>query len=585
MRRSYELPGAPGPVDGLDPGASRRLGDAVRRGVRAAALAHADGHRLAGDPGMATRGPSGPVREAFGGGRADEVPSYDHQAQRVAIPVVPSPSPPGPHGPPPGTPGGGAGGTPGGEPWVGQISATWNAALRRHPFKDPEHPYDNIISDLPHGTRVTVSGQEHGWLQVQVGSGDAARSGYVSHELVSYAGPVQPASPGPLIVLADPTSSALTALHRAERRLQSVPDWVPTPQERQELNVWANIVEMNPQYTVDRQTFHVGFIPVGPIEVSTIEDFILFVETVEAQYPQADATQIAGEIRQLWYAGPNFERLLNSPGIVDQGTAIDIENPRNPIAQLFDLKSLKTRAHNLSTRFGTVDIAHTMAGIDAVMNGRARPPDQPDPAWTALNAAIGDDPRDVATWAGDLGQAYAEFLVRRYHERSSGATLESYVRDKASAAQLLGDIHGYIAAEVWRQTPPTSLADFSTRVSDILRTMYLDPGAGPVGSAPTYRKRVEQVSGVSGDDLRALVRRRVLAVARVWYVNAVYKLGYGELVGYGGSYLVGGESGVIDALMEEFDKFHEFNLHNAFSTDQIDGYIDHFMLMLDEQGI
>jgi hypothetical protein len=226
-----------------------------------------------------------------------------------------------------------------------------------------------------------------------------------------------------------------------------------------------------------------------------------------------------------------------------------------------------------------------MTGIDAAINGRARPPDQPDPAWTALNAAIGDDPRDVATWAGDLGQAYAEFLVRRYHENSSGATLESYVRDKASAAQLLGDIHGYIAAEVWRQTPPTSLADFSTRVSDILRTMYLDPGAGPAGSAPTYRKRVEQVSGVSGDDLRALVRRRVLAVARVWYVNAVYKLGTGGLVSYGVSFLGGGESGVINALMEEFDKYHESNLKNAFSTDQIDGYIDQFMSMLDERGI
>ena len=575
MRRSYELPGAPAPVDGLDADASRGLGDAVRRGVRAAALAHADGHR-AGDSAVAGGGRSGPVREAFGGGRADEVPSYDQQGQRVAVPVVPSPSPPGPRVSPPGTPGG----APGGAPWVGQISATWNAALRRHPFKDPEHPYDNIISDLPRGTRVTVSGQEHGWLRVQVGSGDAARSGYVSHELVSYVGPVPPpASAGP-VILSDPIPSALTALRRAEDRRQSAPDWVPAPQERQELDAWANLVELNPQYTVDRQTFHVGFIPVGKIEVATIEDFILFVETVEAQYPNAPATQIAGEIRQLWYPGPNFEMLLNSPGIVDQGTAINIEDPRNPIAQLFDLQSLKLQAHNLATRFGTVDIGHTMAGIDAVMNGRALPPGQPDPAWTALNAAIGDDARDVATWAGDLGQAYAEFLVGRYHEQSSGATLESYVRAKASAAQLLGDIHGYIAVEVWRQTPPASWAGMTTRVSDILRTMYLDPGAGPAGSAPAYRKRVEQVSGVSGADLRALVRRRALATARVWYVNAVGHLGHWKLVRYGAT-----ESGVIDGLMKEFDEYHELNSRDGRPADQIDGLIDQFMSMLDERGI
>jgi hypothetical protein len=77
----------------------------------------------------------------------------------------------------------------------------------------------------------------------------------------------------------------------------------------------------------------------------------------------------------------------------------------------------------------------------------------------------------------------------------------------------------------------------------------------------------------------------VLAVARVWYVNAVYKLGTGGLVSYGVSFLGGGESGVINALMEEFDKYHESNLKNAFSTDQIDGYIDQFMSMLDERGI
>jgi hypothetical protein len=571
MRRRYELPDAPAPVDGLDADASRRLGDAVRRAIRAAALVHATGDRRAGSAGGRH---SGPVREAFGGGRDDDVPSYDRQGQPVTVPVLPSPAPP---ASPAGAPGPAAG-----APWVGEISAQYNAALRRQPFKDPEHPYDNIDKDLRWGTQVTVSAQEHGWLRVQVGSGPAARSGWVSHELVRHVGPVPaPAAPEPDLILADPLVSALNALHRAERQRQSDPSWEPSPPERKQLDVWANIVELNPQYIVDRQTFHAGFILVAPIEVTTIEDFILFVETVEAQYPDADARQVAGEIRQLAYPGPNFESLINGLGIMERNRQVNIESPDNPVAKLFDLKTLKERAHNMPTALGTVDVLHTIAGLDAALNGG--PPPRGDLAvWEAVNKADAGDPRDVATWAGDLGQAYAEFLVQRYKEGDLGASLGSVASIKASDAQLLGDIHGYIVLELWRQRPRASLADLAvTRVSDILRAMYLETPPGPSGSEPSYRKRVEQVSGVSGADLRALMRRRVLATARVWYANAVYHLRTRWMLWpYGVT-----EAGVIERLMQEFDRFHVLNEREGRPGNQVDVLIDHFLSMLDGPGI
>jgi hypothetical protein len=75
---------------------------------------------------------------------------------------------------------------------------------------------------------------------------------------------------------------------------------------------------------------------------------------------------------------------------------------------------------------GDVDIGHVMAGIDAALSGA--PSEYPKVFLTALGhhsslmelrhktikEASGGDVRDVATWAGDLGQAYAEFLVARW---------------------------------------------------------------------------------------------------------------------------------------------------------------------------
>ena len=75
----------------------------------------------------------------------------------------------------------------------------------------------------------------------------------------------------------------------------------------------------------------------GKIVISTIEDFILFVEAVEREYASATPREVAGEIRQLWFSDENWDVLLDSPGIRKGGRSEDIETEPNPIAKRFDM--------------------------------------------------------------------------------------------------------------------------------------------------------------------------------------------------------------------------------------------------------
>ena len=88
-------------------------------------------------------------------------------------------------------------------PWRGEVSASWNAALRRAPTKDAEQPYANIVADLDRGTAVTVIGEERGWLHAEVMVDGKKLTGYISHELVRFTGPVAtpPAAPEPPLVI------------------------------------------------------------------------------------------------------------------------------------------------------------------------------------------------------------------------------------------------------------------------------------------------------------------------------------------------------------------------------------------------
>ena len=70
------------------------------------------------------------------------------------------------------------------------------------------------------------------------------------------------------------------------------------------------------------------------VEVSTIEDFILFVEQVERQYPSATPNEVVSEIRQLWFSDVNGEILVSSEGISTGGkpsTSRRLRSNRHPV--------------------------------------------------------------------------------------------------------------------------------------------------------------------------------------------------------------------------------------------------------------
>jgi hypothetical protein len=479
-------------------------------------------------------------------------------------------------------------------PWRGKVSTRYNAALRRGPKKDPDDPYSNIAADVPQGTEVTVLGEDHGWLRVEVTLEGAKQTGYISHELIRYLGPVKPDAPEPF----DPSKpldlSALTPRHafvvlkRAENRRLAIPDWKPTDAEQHDIDFAIDVLERN-NYVVDHTTFAVDFgysSNTSKIQIETIEDFILFVEAVERQYPDATTEQIAGELRQIWFGGPNWEALLNSPGVSVGGKAVDIEHEPDPIARRFDIPALKVKGHKLSTELGDVDISHVLAGIDAALNGAALEPSAADPdahlRWKTLNKADAGDPRDFVTWSGDIGQAYAEYLVARYVDGRKSAKLQPFIDAKASPEQLLGDVHGYIAMKVWSSTPPSVRTSWFTvglnaTVSDVLRTLYLVDKTGSAG-AGTNQSFFEQVSGKSGAGMQAFIVDRSLAFARPWYAKtAAASRGKVGTVWHGGSL---DESTVLADLMKEFDDNHGDNERTAPAENRLGAVIGKLLPLL-----
>ncbi|HEX5143940.1 MAG TPA: hypothetical protein VFW21_08735 [Mycobacterium sp.] len=439
-------------------------------------------------------------------------------------------------------------------------------------------------------------GNELGWLHAEVVLDGKTVTGYVSHELVRYAGlvvaPSAPASVAPPMLTLNlglrAPDAAFVTLKRAENRRVAMPTWRPSADEARDLNLAADTLERTNHYTVDRATFVVSFAPqtgAGGVLVDTIEDFILFVETVERQYPLATPREIAGEIRQLWFGGANWEALLNSPGVTVGRAAVDIEHAPNPIATKFNIPALKSTGHKLKTKFGDVDISHVIAGIDAALSGAALAPSDDSDAslkHKTLNTADAGDPRDFATWSGDIGQAYAEYLVARYVDGKAHVKLQQFVDAKASPEQLLGDIHGYIATQVWRNTPPNVgtgwwTAGQSGTVSEILRALYLVDKSGTAG-AGSYQHFAEQVSGRLGADLRSFVTTRSLAFARPWYAKAaISSRGRIGSVVHDPSL---SSAGILSGLLHEFDDKHAENERMAAEEDKVEAVIDRFLPML-----
>jgi len=428
-------------------------------------------------------------------------------------------------------------------PWLGRITGTSSAALRGAPHKDPSDPHRTTIADLPRDTWVDVYGVAGGWYHVKVTLNGKELDGWVSHELVAWVHEIDHDDLRKMPTFRE----SLVLLKRAQTDTQQGKKIAKREQDR--IDKAVEIVSRDPKYAVDATNYEVTFAKLAAgkkIQVVSIEDFILFVEDVERQYAGAKPADIAAEVRQLWFSDVNWDVLVDSDGVRDGGKAVDIETEPNPIASKFDMKDLAPAAggKQIATRLGTVDIGHVMAGIDAALSGgpsaypaarlqrRGENNGKSKFKWETLKAADSGNPQAFATWAGDLGQAYAVFISDVVVDGKTG-TLADYVAAKAKPEEILGDIHGYIAVQVWKDT--TSAEDPGARlsVSSILRDLYLQAKPGGTGDDGTYRAKFEKVSGKAGKELENFLWSEAFAFAEPWYVKYSLDQSYaGALDGY-----------------------------------------------------
>jgi len=483
-------------------------------------------------------------------------------------------------------------------PWVGHISGTWSAALRRMSAKNPDDPHRGTVADLPEGTSVLVTSRRSGWLRVSTDVGGKHLSGYVSQELVAYdRGSVFTGEEIVVTATIPSVAEAFVILKRAEvAKREKGGNYAPDDEETRKIDQAIIALNATKKYLVDEATFMVTFVDAGAgpkTKITTIEDFILFVEAVEKQYPSATPSEIVSEIRQLWYSDPNWEMLVSSQGVTSTAggkkTYVDIETEPNPIAAKFDMKDLapESGSKQFDTRLGRVDVGHVMAGIDSALSGfpAAYPKDfladkghddsDAELKYKTLASATGGDSREFTTWAGDLGQAYAEFLVQRFVTAPAlYAGLGVFMRAKMKPEEILGDIHGYIAQEAWSGGVKGSPTGSELKASNILRDLYLVDKGGVGG---TYRSHMERVSGKSGPALRGFVTDRALAFARPWYAKKVAEYEGKSAVGRGLS-----SETVLKSMLADFDTNHAKNESIAEPEDKISRVVDAFMDKLDE---
>jgi Domain of unknown function (DUF4157) len=466
-------------------------------------------------------------------------------------------------------------------PWVGRITGAWSVALRGSPDKKPDDPHRNTRSDLPRGSEVLVIGRRGGWLHVSAQINGVQTDGYVSQEFVSYVRPSAFELPELVITVKVPSvPEALVILKRAEtKKAAGGALFKPSEDEAGDIGLAISVLERSGKYVVDHSTFTVGFVEtVGKkVEITSIAEFVVFVEQVERQYPAATPAEIASEIRQLWFSDVNWELLVSSKGVSEGDKEVDIETRPNPIANRFEIEKLapKEGGKQFSTPHGTVDIGHVLAGIDASLSPfpaeypekylEARGHESSDTRlkYETLKKASGGRSRDFTTWAGDFGQAYAEYLVAKYVKKDSTATLAKFMADKATKPEVLGDIHGYTALEAWQNMPEESKAGGNTlKISNLLRDFYLSGDT----TSTRYGKHVQSVSGVS--DLMPFIIERSKAFARPWFAKKAYEAkGWWSSEGWGAK-------GVLENWLEEFDRVDADNDQNAAPEDQLGTFLD-----------
>ncbi|HBE17896.1 MAG TPA: hypothetical protein DEG17_10860 [Cyanobacteria bacterium UBA11149] len=505
-------------------------------------------------------------------------------------------------------------------PWSGEITGAPSVALNENSPLDVRQA--NTIADLKQGTPVLVIGRvvnekQQNWLRVEV-LDDSERTGYVSGELVKRREQLTEIELRRSFVL-------LKKAETASANNGTMPSEGEIAWAQGRLRLVRNFdADRTTRYEVNPQTHQVSFNQSNKeqIKVINITDFILFVEAVERQYPHAKPGDVASEIREIWFSDENWKLLSAGTGIstfVGAGRgrieSVDIESKPNPIAVMFDIGGAlggkqEALPKLIVTRLGMTDITHVMAGIDVAINGMAQKPNVLDPSGRAkyqiLEEASGGNTHDFATWSGDLGQAYGDYLRRLYVIQETSLTLGIVFGDKANPEALRGDIHGYIAALVSQEIQQDGYSPTNNqpqRVSDILRNLYLveEPNSA---QRKSYRYYFEKVAGKAGLDLYNFILDRTIRFAKPWYAKDVYNALSKPLIGESETAFKKRvlairarldvevpSSGLdnfnavnaINKLIEDFEYKHQKNEQLAEKNNKIGEYVKSFIKMIDSE--
>jgi hypothetical protein len=516
----------------------------------------------------------------------------------------------------------------------------WSAAMHPVPPQFKKVPHDNTCEDITRGTKVIILGNNSDWIYVHT----LGNSGFISKELIKYEITPEVAAPSFIeslkrlraaaksviglrtfvetereavminIVEADkkwnlqvlPSSlhirfkqvkDAFLILKKTENKPASLND-----AEQILVEIATEQLNDTGKYDIDPDTKKVTFktTPGTQVRIDSIEDFILFVEKVEDTYPSSSVKDIASEIRQIWFSDVNWEILVASTGITDSsGKFVDIETKPNVIATMFDMKDLAPDGKEkvISSPLGNIAISHVIAGIDAYLSGapsladalshvkkQGRSTKDVELKHKTLTAQHGGDPTDFATWSGDLGQAYAEYLVNKYVKGNGAAKLNSFMNDKAPDSQLLADIHGYIAVKVWTKIPEADTpSGAEKKLSDILRDLYLVNKTGITSQSHSnqiprsYRSYFEEITGKAGNALRDYIKDRSLNFGAPWYAKkAVDHRGFWGSEGWS-------KETILRNSINEFHKRHQENDSGASTEDKLDFYVNRFVKLLNEK--
>jgi hypothetical protein len=265
------------------------------------------------------------------------------------------------------------------------------------------------------------------------------------------------------------------------------------------------------------------------------------------------------------------------------GKAIDIETEPHPIAVAFDMGDLAPSgapSKAITTPMGKIGMGHVLTGIDTVINGfptaAAAGATSGDAAlkYKTLAAATAGDPRDFATWSGDLGQAYGDYLVAKYIKGTASASLAGFSAAVADPAALTADIHGYIATQVWTDIARRGQPD---RLCQVGVGHPQEPVPGPqdrdhrADLPPVFREGLRQdrcrsrrVHARSHHRLRpALVRQEDSRLARRLAQPGRWT-----------------KSGILSNALDEFDKYHKVNEASAGAADRVAATVTELNRML-----